>query len=158
MNFLGWSLDNIGAGTVTAKYTVEYVDNPKTWEKICYIEDNYRTLEPKQEPWELYSKLECESISDAISFFMIKFMSDSTFDIKIMEAISVNGEVVLEQYIEPRGTTKFYIRDIVNADMRKRNEKLEEENISMESELMLHREFLNHMSATTTFEKWKKNL
>ncbi len=105
-DFWGWSLENINAGTVETKYMVEYINDEKIWEKFCKTEDI-----------DLYSKREYDNISEAISFYLTWFISDKCYDIKLWEQIFVNGEMVLEQMIEPENTLMYYLRMQVNRDM-----------------------------------------
>lgn len=88
--FIGWLLENINAGTVETKYEVEYINDEKTKQKFDKTGDI-----------ELYSKRECDNISDAITFYLTWFISDKCHDIKLWEQVFVNGEMVLEQSIDP---------------------------------------------------------
>lgn len=108
-DFLGWSLENINAGTVETKYTVEYINDKKTWEKFDRTGD-----------FELYSKREYNNISEAITFYLTWFVSDQCYDIKLWEKIFVNGEMVLEQPIEPQGCISYNIRMQIDRDMNNR--------------------------------------
>lgn len=106
-NFYGWSLENINAGTVETKYTVEYINDKKTWEKFDKTEDI-----------ELYSKREYDNISEALTFYMTWFISDQCYDIKLWEQVFVNGEMVLEQMIEPQGNVIYNMRTQIDRDMK----------------------------------------
>jgi len=106
-DFWGWSLENINAGTVETKYTVEYINDQKTWEKFDKTEDI-----------DLYSKREYDNISEAISFYLTWFISDQCYDIKLWEQVFVNGEMVLEQMIEPKSTLIDSMRWQIDKDMR----------------------------------------
>lgn len=121
--FWGWSLENSGSGTVDTKYTIEYVDNAKTWERICYIDDHYSEIEKCQESWELYSKLEFDNVTEALTCYMTKLVSDKCYDIKMLEQVFVNGDMVLEQYIEPKSTLRYSMRTAVNYEMEVRMHK-----------------------------------
>ncbi len=105
-DFWGWSLENINVGTVETKYEIEYINDNKTWEKFCKTEDIG-----------LYNKREYDNISEAISFYLTWFISDECYDIKLWEQIFINGEMVLEQMIEPENTLMYYLRMQVNRDM-----------------------------------------
>lgn len=113
-NFIGWSLENINAGTVETKYTVEYINDEKTWEKFNKTEDI-----------ELYSKREYNNISDAITFYLTWFISDKCYDIKLWEQVFVNGEMVLEQPIEPQGCISCNMRMQIDRDMNNRMHQAE---------------------------------
>jgi len=105
-NFWGWNLENINAGTVKTKYIVEYINDDTVWEKFCKTEDI-----------ELYSKREYDNVSEAISFYLTWFISDQCYDIKLWEQVFINGEMALEQIIEPENTLMYYLRMQVDRDM-----------------------------------------
>lgn len=128
-DFYGWSLENINAGTVETKYTVEYINDKKTWEKFDKTEDI-----------ELYSKREYDNISDALTFYMTWFISDRCYDIKLWEQAFVNGEMVLEQMIEPQRNVIYNMRTQIDRDMKdtiykaeRKAEELEKENQVLQS-------------------------
>lgn len=106
-NFCGWSIESQGKGTVDTKYIIEYVHDAKTWEKVLTTDDC----------GDLYTRREFDNISEALSFYMTWFVSDKCYDIKMWEEIYVNGEMILEQFIEPTNTVMYSMRTAINRDM-----------------------------------------
>lgn len=132
-DFIGWSLENINAGTVEAKYTVEYINDKKTWEKFDKTEDI-----------ELYSKREYDNISDALTFYMTWFISDQCYDIKLWEQVFVNGEMVLEQMIEPQGNVIYNMRTQIDRDMKDNLHKAERKAEELEKENQVLQSFIKY--------------
>lgn len=146
-NFYGWSLENIHKGKVDTVYTVEYIDDKKTWDKMCYISDNYCSIdkEARKELWEFYSKREFDNIESALEFYMVRLIDSETFDIKMFEQIYVNGELIFEQFIEPNSTVKFHMENILNKEMRQALNSLERGVEQAEESIRLHQEFMKLM-------------
>ena len=67
-DFIGWSLENIGKGTVETKYTVEYVNDKKVWDKFLQTEDI-----------ELFSKREYDNIAEALTFYLTWSVNENYF-------------------------------------------------------------------------------
>lgn len=108
-NFLGWSLENISAGTVETKYIIECIRDEKTWKKFCKTEDI-----------DLYEKREYDNISEALTFYLTWFVSDQCYDIKLWEQVFVNEKMVLEQLIEPQGCVVNNMQRQIDRDMKER--------------------------------------
>ena len=83
-NFYGYQ-----KGNVETLYTVEFIDDPKTWKQFLSVTGN--GYDGTIEPWELYKKKDFDNISEAISFYMLKYMIDSTYHIAMWEQIFYNG-------------------------------------------------------------------
>ncbi len=143
--FIWWSLENINAGTVETKYIVEYINNDKTWEKFCKTEDI-----------DLYSKREYDNISEAISFYLTWFISEKCYDIKFWEQIFVNGEMVLEQMIEPENTLMYYLRMQINKDMEDRLYKAEKKTQELEKENTLLMDFVRYIGRENMLKEFIK--
>ena len=156
-DFNGWSLENIGKGSVVTKYIIEYVNDKETWERICYIDEHYTELDPRQESTDLYSKFEFDNIKDALTFYLTWFVSDQCYDIKFWEQIYVNGEMVLEQYIEPQSTVIYYLRQSINHDMAKKFNKIEEEKRKLEKENKIYDDFIKRFKINDKFNDYYKN-
>jgi hypothetical protein len=152
--FWGWSLENINKGKVETKYIVEYVNDVKIWERICYIDDNHSEIKPRRESWELCNKKEYDNISDALTFYMIMFISDNCFDIKWIEQIYINDEMVLEQYIEPKATVYNRIKDTINRDMNNKIEEDRREINELENELEMYKSFVKVYNSKKLFDKY----
>lgn len=157
-DFWGWSLENSGSGTVETKYIAEYVDDAKIWERICYIDEHYSEIEPLQESWELYSKTEYDNVSEAMTFYMWKFVSDNCYDIKMLEQVFVNGEMILEQPIKPKSTVMNSMRISVNREMEGRMHKAEIQVKELKEENRYYEEFINKCGAKEAFKKYVESL
>ena len=146
-NFYGWSLENINKGKVDTVYTIEYIDNKKTWDKMCCISDNYCSIDRKtrKEPWEFYSKREFDNIESALEFYMVRLIDSETFDIKMFEQIYVNGELIIEQFIEPNSTVKFNMENILNKEMRQKIDNLERRVQQAKESVRLYQNFMKLM-------------
>lgn len=146
-DFYGWSLENAGKGTVETKYTVEYINDKKTWDKMCYESDHYCEIDPeaRMEPWEFYSKREYDNIAEALRFYMTWYVNENCFDIKLWERVFINGELVLEQMIEPECTTKCCMRQSVNREMESRARSAEIETVSYKQANDLYKGFLSYL-------------
>jgi len=142
--FYGWSLENIYAGTVETKYTVEYINDQNTWEKFDKTEDI-----------ELYSKREYDNISDAITFYLTWFVSDKCYDIKLWEQVFVNGEMVLEQSIDPNSTLIDSMRWQIDKDMRNRICQTETimKDLSKQNDLLL--DFIKYTKQENLFDQFR---
>lgn len=143
-NFIGWSLENINAGTVETKYTVEYINDKKTWEKFDKTEDI-----------DLYSKREYDNISDAITFYLTWFISDQCYYIKLWEQIFVNGEMILEQSIDPNSILIDSMRWQIDKEMRNRIYQTENtiKEISEQNDLLL--DFIKYTKQENLFDQFR---
>ena len=148
-NFYGYE-----KGNVETIYTVEYIDDRKTWEQFLYITEV--KYDGTIEPWELYKKRTYDNISDALSFYLIRYVQENTYDIKLYEEVRLDGETILEQNIEPSASTKWSLRKAVNDNMNRWNENLVNESILLNVENEKYKEFLRAMNAEETFKNWKK--
>ena len=148
-NFYGYE-----KGNVETRYNVEFIDDPKTWKQFLSVTGN--GYDGTIEPWELYKKKDFDNISEAISFYMLKYMLDSTYHIAMWEQIFYNGEMILENPIEPENTFAYRMRTIINSDLEKENMRLSESNEALIKELELYQKFLKEYHAEEIFKKWKE--
>lgn len=145
-DFWGWSLESVNKGTVDTRYVIEYVNDKVTWQKCLKTDDN----------WDLYSKKEFDNIAAALEFYMTWFVSEKCFDIKMWEEIYVNGEMILEQYIEPKSTAKFYMRQNINKEMQDRFTKAERKVEELNESNKMYQEFIKKMNAENMFSQYVK--
>lgn len=146
-DFYGWSLENVGKGTVETKYTVEYINDKKMWDKMCHTVDHYCEIDPevRREPWEFYSRREYDNISEALCFYMVGYVNEKYYDIKLWEEIYVNGEMVLEQFIEPKSITQCCMRESLNLEMENRMRNAERMSDGLKKENELYKGFLKRI-------------
>jgi hypothetical protein len=89
------NIDYLKEGTdIRTIYTIEYIDNEK----------DFNAIEKHSAPWELYKTKKTESLQRAIEIFFALYTAqrDETrhiYDVKLFEAIQLNGETIREQYI-----------------------------------------------------------
>ena len=65
-NFLGWSLESVGKGTVETKYTVEYIDDSKIADELD------RTGDPA-----LFTIRAFDNVAEALTYYLRWFVDDS---------------------------------------------------------------------------------
>ena len=131
-NFCGWSLENVGKGTVNTKYTVEHITDSRVADEL------ERTGDPS-----LYDKKEFDNIEKALTYYLRYFVDDKCIILNLWEEISVNGEVVLEQRIEPSGYAKNAIREVISREMKKRMETAEREAEELRKSNELYEKFIS---------------
>ena len=102
---------------IKTRYTVEYITDKNDWQRVCDGDHDA--------PWELYKTRVYESMDDALTFYLVRFFDENTFDVKLFEQIEVDGEQVRESYIEPAGHILDSVRAAVDLDMRNRMNKAE---------------------------------
>lgn len=146
-NFYGYE-----KGNVETHYTIEFIDDPETWKQFQKAQERSSTIDP----WEVFKKKDFDNISEAISFYMLKYMLDSTYHIAMWEQIFYNGEMILENPIEPENTFAYSMRTNINSDLEKENTRLSDERDVLIKELVLYKEFIKKYHAEESFRKWKK--
>ena len=146
-DFIGWSLENVGKGTVETKYTVEYINDKKTWDEMNYMSEHYGEFDPelRQEPWDFYDKREYDDISEALTFYLTWYVNENCFFIQLWEKVYVNGELVLEQLIEPKGSMNYYLRTSINREMDNRIRRAEIKADELEKGNELYKGFIKAM-------------
>lgn len=133
-DFFGWSLENVGKGKVDTKYLIEYINDKKTWEKFV-----------KTENFDLYSKREYDNISDALTFYLTWFVSDDCYDIKMWQQVFVNDEMILEEFIVPKGIVKNNMRNSIDREMKIRMNQAERKVEELQTTNKLYEGFMERM-------------
>lgn len=146
-NFYGYE-----KGNVETRYEIEFIDDPATWKQFQNAQERSSTIEP----WEVFKKKDFDNISEAITFYMLKYMHDSTYHIAMWEQVFYNGEMILENPIEPENTFAYRMRTIINSNLKKENERLSNERDVLIKELDLYKEFIKKYHAEESFRKWKE--
>lgn len=72
-------------------------------------------------------------------------MNDNCFDIKLWEQIFVNGDMVLEQMIEPESITKCSLRQSIDREMNNRMRQAEQRTEELEKVNALYHGFIKRM-------------
>lgn len=146
-NFYGYEKWN-----VETRYEIEFIDDPVTWKQFQKAQERSSTIEP----WEVFKKKDFDNISEAISFYMLKYMLDSTYHIAMWEQVFYNGEMILENPIEPENAFAYRMRTIINSNLKKENERLSNDNEVLGKELEIYKEFIKKYHAEETFKEWKE--
>lgn len=147
-DFCGWSLENIGKGTVETKYVIESITDDKTWNKFLKTED-----------LDLYTKKEYDNIENAMEYYLCWYVSENCYDIKLWEQIFVDGEMVLEQMIVPNSTCKSVMRRSIDRGMKDRMEQAESKVEELERSNTLANGFIKAMGKQfeEAFKEYCKN-
>ena len=95
-------------------YHIEIINDKKTWEKLLWVTENYK--EYRIEPWELYTNKDFDNFEKALEYYMVWYVSNQCYDIKMWEQIYMNNEMIYEEYIEPHCTTRSKMRRIIDRD------------------------------------------
>lgn len=132
--FFGWSLENVSKGTVETKYIIESITDEKTWNKFLKTEDI-----------DLYTKREYDNIENALEYYLCWYVNENCYDLKMWEQIFVNGEMILEQMIEPKSTCKSVMRRSVNQEMKDRMCLAEVKAQKLKEQNDLYFAFINRM-------------
>lgn len=146
--FFGWSLENVGKGTVETKYLIESITDEKTWNKFLKTED-----------LDLYTKKEYDNIENAMEYYLCWYVNENCYDIKLLEQIFVNGEMVLEQMIVPNSTCKSVMMRSIDREMKDRMNKAESKVEELERSNTLANGFIKAMGKQfeEAFKEYCKN-
>jgi len=132
---------------VESIYTIEIINDKKSEEKFlrCFKE------KVSYEPWECYTVKHFGSLSDAMTYYMTWCVSPDCFDIKMFNQIVVDGKVEYEDYLEPKTSVFYLMKQMICKDEYEKNKKLEYENFSIKAELKLYRNFTSKIGVYNTF-------
>lgn len=146
-NFYGYQ-----KGNVETKYTIEYIDDEKTWEK--FLKSN--KINCSYEPWELFTVREYDNIEDAIYFFTVKGTCKDTRLIQLTESVYYNGTLILENPLElPSGLFTSMAKNI-NEDMRERLIGISNEYENLLNTMEHYKSFIKEYHAEEQFKVWLK--
>lgn len=127
------------------KYIVESIRDEKTWGKFVKTED-----------LDLCEKRTYDNIADALTFYLTWFVSDDCYDIKMWQQIIIDGEVFLEEFVEPKGNTINNIRDQIDRDMKRCLHNLERENEEIKKTNETMNNFIKAIGAEGMFKDFCK--
>lgn len=144
-DFYGWQ-----DGNVDTKYSIEYIDDPETWEKFLKANEGKYSCEP----WELFQKKEYDNISEAINFFIVKATHKDTYIIHMMESVYYNGKLILENPVEISGSLYFKLGRNINDDMLQRMKASEKENARLRGTLNQYENFVKKYHAEKQFQEF----
>ena len=102
------------------RYSLEYIDNRKDFD---YISSGKFS---RGEPWERYKKKAYSSLDEAMSYYVLYLFNPQIYAVKLFEEVLIDGETVREAYIEPIPTFSWGLKTILNQDLNRANEKIED--------------------------------
>ena len=146
-NFYGYE-----KGNVETHYTIEFIDDPKTWERFLKADN----INNSYEPWELFTVKEYDNITDAIRFFIVKGSHEGTYLIQMMENIYYNGELILENPVEFSDDLYTAIAINVNKDIQERLVKISNAYESILQLIEHYKNFLKKYHAEEQFKTYLK--
>ena len=148
-NFYGYQSGNVGT-----KYTIEYIDDEKTWNKFLKVTGS--GYDGTVEPRELFTAREYDNITEAIKFFIIKGTHEKTYLIQMTENIYYNEELILENPVEFSNGLHTAIAMNVNEDLRKRLIKCSKECENLQTITKHYRNFIQKYHAEEQFKEYFK--
>lgn len=124
-------------------YHIEIINDKKTWEKFLRVTGNYKKY--KIEPWELYTNKDFDTFEKALEFYMVWYVSDQCYDIKMWQQIFIDNIMIYEEYVEPHCTTKSEMRRIIDRDTYDRLSAYERTTEELEKANNLYKGFIKAM-------------
>ena len=119
----------MNAKNLQVSYQIEIINDTKTWDKFLKAMESLKAPYGDA-PWELYTKRNFDSFEEALQYYMVWYVNDSCYDIKMYEQIFMDGEMVYEEYCEPCSTTRSEMRRALTSDTYNRlqncNRQIEE--------------------------------
>ena len=124
-------------------YHIEIINDKKIWEKFLRVTENYKKY--KIEPWELYTNKDFDTFEKALEYYMVWYVSDQCYDIKMWEQIFMDDEMIYEEYVEPHCTTRSEMRRIIDRDTYDRLRAYERTTEELEKVNNLYKGFVKAM-------------
>ena len=137
-------------------YHIEIINDAKIWDKFLKVSE--APTKYGIEPWELYTNKDFDTFEKALEFYMLWYVHDQCYDIKMWEQIYMDNEMIYEEYVEPHCTTKSEMRRVINADTYGRLRAYEITTNRLEGELSLYKGFVKSMGKEfeKMFDKYEK--
>ena len=124
-------------------YHIEIINDKKTWEKFLKVTENYKKY--RIEPVELYTNKDFDTFEKALEYYMVWYVSDKCYDIKMWEQIYMDNEIIYEEYVEPHCTTRSEMRRIIDRDTYDRLKYYERKTEDLENENNQYKGFIKLM-------------
>ena len=124
-------------------YHIEIINDKKVWDKFLRITENYNKY--RIEPWEIYTKKDFDNFEKALEYYMVWYVSNQCYDIKMWEQIYIDNEMIYEEYVEPHCTTISQMRKIIDRDTYDRLGVYERTTKDLERENNLYKGFIKAM-------------
>lgn len=139
------------AVNIETRYTVEFVNNKKDWDYICKGIFNHG------EPWDRYQSRKYSSLDDAITFYLVHYFSDATYDVRLFEEILLDGKVVRETYFDS-SSLGHYIRSNINKAMEDEILKLRDGSRDTQELISKYDAFIEKYNANKTFKEFCESM
>lgn len=134
---------------LSVRYEIEYQD-----EQLANWQDENKW---DIEPWEYYHKVETDSLGSAFRELIIRMLDDSPTEPKFFMQISnSDGEKIAEAYMDIPYSLRPTLRQMVDENIRKRENSYEAEIEALRKENQLYKEFVEKYHATEQFRKFKE--
>ena len=124
-------------------YHIEIINDKKTWDKLLRVTENYKKY--RIEPWELYTNKDFDTFKKALEYYMVWYVSDQCYDIKMWEQFFMDDEMIYEEYVEPHCTTRSEMRRIIDRDTYDRLRAYERTTEELEKANNLYKGFVKAM-------------
>lgn len=124
-------------------YHIEIINDKKTWEKFLRVTGNYKKY--KIEPWELYTNKDFDTFEKALEFYMVWYVSEQCYDIKMWQQIFMDNIMIYEEYVEPHCTTRSEMRRMIDRDTYDRLSAYERTTEELEKANNLYKRFIKAM-------------
>lgn len=137
-------------------YHIEIINDKKTWDKFLRVTENYKKY--RIEPWELYTNKDFDTFEKALEYYMVWYVSDQCYDIKMWEQIFMDDKMIYEEYVEPHCTTRSEMRRIIDRDTYDRLRVYERTTEELEKANNLYKGFIKAMGKQfeEMFDKYVK--
>lgn len=131
------------------EYDIEYITDRENWELIC--SDRHPA------PWELYEHKRVEDFSDAMAWYVTALFAKHIYDVKMMESTYIDGKLVRERSFDLPSAFRFYLESAVNREMRKENQRLNEQHKEDAEWIADATEYLEKYNAMRSFREFQNN-
>ena len=125
-------------------YHIEIINDAKTWDKFVKATESLNAPH-SDAPWELYTNRDFDSFEKALEYYMVWYVSNQCYDIKMWEQIFMDDEMIYEEYVEPHCTTRSEMRRIIDRDTYDRLRAYERTTEELEKANNLYKGFIKAM-------------
>ena len=125
-------------------YHIEIINDAKTWDKFVKATESLNAPH-SDAPWELYTNRDFDSFEKALEYYMVWYVSNQCYDIKMWEQIFMDDEMIYEEYVEPYCTTRSEMRRIIDRDTYDRLRAYERTTEELEKANNLYKGFVKAM-------------
>lgn len=125
-------------------YHIEIINDAKIWDEFVKATESL-SAPHSDAPWELYTNKDFELFEKAMKYYMIWYVSDDCYDIKMWQQIYLDDEMVYEEYCEPARTTRSGMRRMIDKGTYDRLNNYDREISELEAQNKLMNVFINNL-------------